>query len=145
MYRNATEPTQFKPVLFKGQLYLLYVLGALMLAAYIFTIVISSCWIDSFIIMKCPSLSPVTLFVLFFYFYFFKFILFIYFWLCWVFIAARGLSLVVANGGYSSLWYAGFSLQCPLLLRSMGSKSTGFSRCGLWAVECRLSSCGAQA
>ena len=26
------------------------------------------------------------------------FILFIYFWLCWVFIAARGLSLVAASG-----------------------------------------------
>ena len=39
------------------------------------------------------------------------FILFIYFWLCWVFVAARGLSLVVASGGYSSLQCAGFSLQ----------------------------------
>ena len=28
-----------------------------------------------------------------------KFILFIYFWLCWVFVAARGLSLVVVSGG----------------------------------------------
>ena len=27
-----------------------------------------------------------------------------YFWLCWVFVAACGLSLVVASGGYSSLW-----------------------------------------
>ena len=77
VYRNATEPTQFKPVLFKGQLYLLYVLGALMWAAYIFIIVIPSCWIDSFIIMKCPSLSPVTLFVLFFLSLFLK-IYFIY-------------------------------------------------------------------
>ena len=34
-------------------------------------------------------------------FFFFKF-LFIYFWLCWVFVAARGLSLVVESGGYSS-------------------------------------------
>ena len=29
---------------------------------------------------------------------------FIYFWLRWVFVAARGLSLVAASGGYSSLW-----------------------------------------
>ena len=27
--------------------------------------------------------------------------IFIYFWLCWVFIAARVFSLVVASGGYS--------------------------------------------
>ena len=32
---------------------------------------------------------------------FFIFYLFIYFWLLWVFIAACGLSLVVASGGYS--------------------------------------------
>ena len=48
-----------------------------------------------------------------------------YFWLCWVFVAARGLSLVVASGGYSSLWCAGFSLQWLLLLRSTGSRHAG--------------------
>ena len=32
---------------------------------------------------------------------FFFLILFIYFWLRWVFVAARGLSLVAASGGYS--------------------------------------------
>ena len=32
---------------------------------------------------------------------FFIYFLFIYFWLRWVFVAARGLSLVVASGGYS--------------------------------------------
>ena len=31
------------------------------------------------------------------------FILFTYFWLCWVFVAACGLSLVAASGGYSWL------------------------------------------
>ena len=46
------------------------------------------------------------------------FILFIYYWLCWVFVAARRLSLVVASGGYSSLWCTGFSLRWLLLLRS---------------------------
>ena len=36
--------------------------------------------------------------------------LYFYFWLHWVFVAACGLSLVAANGGYSSLQCAGFSL-----------------------------------
>ena len=61
------------------------------------------------------------------------FILFIYFWLHWVFIAACRLSLVVASGGYSSLQYAGFSLQWLVLLRSTGSRCAGFSSCGMWA------------
>ena len=54
----------------------------------------------------------------------------------------RGLSLVAASGGYSSLWCTGFSLQWLLLLRSLGSKRAGFSSCGTRALECRLSSCG---
>ena len=49
--------------------------------------------------------------------------LFIYFWLCWVFIAARGLSLVVVSGGYSSSRCAGFSLRW-LLLQHVGSSQT---------------------
>ena len=68
-----------------------------------------------------------------------------YFWLHWVFVDACGLSLVVASRGYSSLWCVGFSLQWLLLLQSMGSRCTGFSSCGSWALECRLSSCGAWA
>ena len=56
-----------------------------------------------------------------------------YFWLCWVFVAAHGLSLVVASGVYSSLWCAGFSLRWLLLLRSMGSRCAGFSSCGMQA------------
>ena len=63
-------------------------------------------------------------------FFFNKFIyLFVYFWLRWVFIAASGLSLVAAGGGYSSLQCEGFSLQW-LLLWSTGSRHTGFSSCG---------------
>ena len=58
------------------------------------------------------------------------FILFIYFWLCWVFVAAHGLSLVAVSGGYSSLRCAGFSLQWLLLLQSMGSRCVDFSSCG---------------
>ena len=65
--------------------------------------------------------------------------LFAYLWLSWVFVAARGLSPVVASGGYTSLQCAGCSL------RSTGSKHAGFSSCGSWAVEHRLSSCGARA
>ena len=61
------------------------------------------------------------------------FILLIYFWLCWVFVAAHGLSLVAASGGYSSLWCAGFSLQWLLLLRSTGSRRAGFRSCGMRA------------
>ena len=54
----------------------------------------------------------------------------IYLWLRWVFIAARGLSLVVVSRGYSSLQCTGFSLQWFLLLQSMGSRCAGFSSCG---------------
>ena len=63
-----------------------------------------------------------------------KFIYFIYFyfWLPWVFVAARGLSLVAASGGCSSLWCVGFSLRWLLLLWSTGSRHLGFSSCGLW-------------
>ena len=61
------------------------------------------------------------------------FIYFIYFWLCWVLVAAHGLSLVEASGGYSSLQCAGFSLWWFLLLRSTGSRCVGFSSCGTQA------------
>ena len=71
--------------------------------------------------------------------------LFIYFWLCWVFIVACGLSLVAVSRGYSSLRCAGFSLRWLLLLWSTGSRHTGFSSCGLRALEHRLSSCGTRA
>ena len=76
------------------------------------------------------------------------FILFISFWLCWVFVAARRLSLVAASGGHSLLRCAGFSLRWLLLLCSTGSTRAGFSSCGARAsvvVARGLSSCGAQA
>ena len=60
----------------------------------------------------------------------------IYFWLRWVFIAARGLSLVVASGGLLFIAVHGL-----LLIRSTGSRRMGFSSCGSRALECRLSSC----
>ena len=70
---------------------------------------------------------------------------FFHFWLRWVFIATRGLSLVVASRVSSSLRCTGFSLRWLLLMRSMGSRCVGFSRCGTRALERRLSSCGAWA
>ena len=59
--------------------------------------------------------------------FFFKLIYFfnIYFWLCWVFVSVRGLSLVAASGGHSSLRCAGLSLSRPLLLQSTGSRCAG--------------------
>ena len=73
--------------------------------------------------------------------FFNKFIyLFIYFWLRWVFVAVRGIPLVAASGGYSSLRCAGFSLRWLLLLRSMGSR-----RAGSVVVARGLSSCGSRA
>ena len=46
-------------------------------------------------------------------------------WLCWVFVSVRGLSLVAASGGHSSLRCAGLSLSRPLLLQSTGSRRAG--------------------
>ena len=74
-------------------------------------------------------------------FFFFKIYLPI-FWLCWVFVAAHRLSLVAASRGCSLLRCVGFSLQWLLLLQSTGSRRAGFSSCGSWALERRLSSCG---
>ena len=62
-------------------------------------------------------------------------------WLCWVFVAACGLSLVAvrggysSSGGYSSLWCVGFSLRWLLLLWSTGSRHVGFRSCGTWALS----------
>ena len=77
----------------------------------------------------------------------------VYFSLRRVFIAARGLSLVVASGGHSSLRCAGLVAVCGLLLlQSTGSRHRAsvvaagrLSSCGLRALERRLSSCGEQA
>ena len=57
--------------------------------------------------------------------FFFFLNLFIYFWLRWVFVSARGLSLVAASGGHSSSRCAGLSPSRPLLLRSTGSRRAG--------------------
>jgi len=44
-----------------------------------------------------------------------------------------GLPLVVARGGYSSLWCTGFLLWWLFLLGSMGSRHMGFSSCSMQA------------
>ena len=80
-----------------------------------------------------------------FYYLLNNFIYYFYFCLPWVFVAARRLSLVAVNGGYSSLWCTSLSLRWFLLLRNTGSRHTGFSRVSAQALECGLSSCGARA
>ena len=62
---------------------------------------------------------------------FFIFI-FIYFWLRWVFVAARGLSLVL--GSRATLLCSARASHCGgFSLRSTGSRRTGFSSCGTQA------------
>ena len=80
-------------------------------------------------------------------FNFFLFInLFIYdFWLRWVFIAACGLSLVAASGGYSSLRCMGFSFRWLLLLWSTDFRRAGFSSCSMQAQQLWLAGSRAQA
>ena len=63
---------------------------------------------------------------------FINFCLLVYFWLLWVFVAEHRLSLVVASGVYSSLWFTGFSLQWLLLLQSTGSRHTGSTACRIF-------------
>ena len=77
-----------------------------------------------------PRFLPSSFFFFFNKWLFLNINLFIYFWLHRIFVTARGLSLVVVSGGYSSLQCAGFSLWWLLLLQSMGSRRTGFSSCG---------------
>ena len=74
------------------------------------------------------------------------FFLFIYlFWLCWVLIAAHGLSLVAASGGCFLLQCAGFSLWWLPLLWSRGSRCVGFSSCSTQAQQLQHTDCRAQA
>ena len=60
---------------------------------------------------------------------FFKNLFIFDFWLHWVFVAARGLSLVVARGRLLFVAVRRLLMQWLLLLRSMGSRRAGFSRC----------------
>ena len=60
---------------------------------------------------------------------------------CFYFFKLINLYFIFGCAG-SSVQHAGFSLRWLLLLRSTGSRHTGFSSCGSWALERRLSSCG---
>ena len=80
----------------------------------------------SFFLLTVPTLHLI--FFLFFFlmmFWVFLINLFIYFWLCWVFVSAQGLSLIVASGGRSSSRCTVLSLSRPLLLRSTGYRRAG--------------------
>ena len=63
------------------------------------------------------------------------------YWLRWVFVAARGLSLVAASRGYSSLPCAGFSCCRAQALGMWPSVvvARGLSSCGSRTLECRRS------
>ena len=71
--------------------------------------------------------------------------MFVYFWLHWIFVAARGLSLVAASGDYSLLRCAGFTLRWILLLWRMGSRHESFRSCGTRAQQLWLMGSRAQA
>ena len=83
--------------------------------------------------------------------FFFNINLFIYFCLRWAFVAARGLSLVVASRGCSSLRCTGFhcgGFSCcgaqALGVRASVVAAHGLGSCASRALEHRLSYCGAQ-
>ena len=63
---------------------------------------------------------------------YFNLILFIYFKILFIYIWLRWALSSCCQRGYFSLWCA-------------GSRHAGFSNCGVWALERRLSSCGARA
>ena len=79
--------------------------------------------------IHCCLFLPPTYIVTFSYFmdkkYSFYLKSFFFFGPHWVFVAVRGLSLVAASRGYSSLRCVGFSLQWLLLLRSTGPRVCG--------------------
>ena len=55
-----------------------------------------------------------------FFFFLFYFDLFIYLWLCWVFVAACGLSLVAASRGYSFVAVRGLLIAVASLIVEHG-------------------------
>ena len=56
--------------------------------------------------------------------------LFIYFWLCWVFVSVRGLSLVAASGGHSSLRCTGPLTSTASLVAEHRLQTRRLSSCG---------------
>ena len=56
-----------------------------------------------------------------------------YLWLCWIFIAAHGLSLALASGVYfSSWWFSSSEAQAPAAWASV-AVARGPSSCDTWA------------
>ena len=55
---------------------------------------------------------------------------FVYFWLCWVFVAARGLSLVSESRGYSLVVVCGLLTGVISLVTEQGSRISRLSSCG---------------
>ena len=96
------------------------------------TIIVIIITIVIIILLMVISGPGTTLGVLFCFFNLFIYFMYL-FLLCWVFVAACGLSLVAVSGGYSSLQCAGFLLRWLLLLQSTGSRRVGFSSCSMWA------------
>ena len=77
---------------------------------------------------------------------FFFFFNFIYLLLAVLDVHCRaGFSLVAESGGYMLAALQGFVISVASLVVEHPSRSWGFSSCGSWALEHRLSSCGAQA
>ena len=105
-----------------------YCLETFPLSFYVWSLFLGSCAIlffaSSFTSLECilqeipekgcmgMSLHFQNLFLFFFFFKLFIY-LYIYLWLCWVFVSVRGLSLVAASVGHSSLRCAGLSLWRP--------------------------------
>ena len=96
-------------------------------------------WISNLHILDFLSFSR-----FFFFFEVFSLInLLIYFWLHWVFIAACRLYLQRVG---ATLCFSGFSCGVPAVgARASVVVARGLSSCGSWALQHRLSSCGAQA
>jgi len=78
----------------------------------------------------------------------FKIYLFVCLWLCWVFVAAQAfLSLQQAGAPLAVvLEVLGLLIVVAfLVVEHGGSRRSGFRNCSSWALEHRLSSCGAWA
>ena len=84
----------------------------------VFALLLTSSW-NPLLHRSCSLSFFFLIYIYFLLFFFFNF------WLCCVFVSVRGLSLVVASGGHSSLRCAGLSLSWALLLRSTSSKRAG--------------------
>ena len=80
-----------------------------------------------------------------------SYIYILFFKLIYLFLAVLGLHCCMwafsSCGGWGILFVAmhGLLIRWLLLLRSTGSRLVGFSSCGSWALERRLSSCGTRA